>query len=1755
MRSIVALILFTAICFTAAPAPTFGADLTGITAPTVLKDRSADAERLLEDAQARAKELEAYEAAQNVDGLNLSDAFKEDMPDILPETDIKAFRKRHRIELRLAKFHSRPYAWRDAAEAWMNAGRPEDAYGAAWRLLDMAKSERERAAALDVYVRILLAERKPEEALTTLREAQAIHRDNPRQTWLNTIEGRFTLRVVDQLIDVEGRTPRACLVLSHPILDPLPIELKDYIRFDSPRDIAVRGEGDRICLTGMTYGDTFGITLLAGLPGHDGAKLYDDARRSFTVPDREARVMFGNGTYILPRVGDETVPLKSVNVETASLGLLRVPDGGIVPWMKSGLEGQNLNEWAQRNLGNDLGERVWEGTVDIDSVKNQEVTTLVPIRDILETVKPGIYALVAAPKSDEKRQRWVRWQTQWLVISDLGVLSLQGADGMHVFVNSLESAKPVRNATVRVIARNNDTLGVATTDRQGQATIATELLRGTGGNTPMALTVSTDEGDYNFIKLQGAALDLSDRGTEGRYATGPLDAFLYAERGIYRPGGTARLSGMLRDQAARAVPDLPLSLVITRPDGVEALRERVTGDSLGTYALDYSLSPAARTGQWRVTLYADDEKRSVGSTHFQVDDFVPERLTAKLETTGDQLTEGTPLEVHVQADFLYGAPGANLEGTLYASLEPDPTPFPDWKEYQFGLAQDEFTQEKLTQMFFKTGEDGLARVALTTERLPQTTLPLRAKLTAEVQDVGGRSVQDGKWLPVSRAPVMLGVRADGRGHFEASEDAGLTVVAVDADGKPLKGRKLTAVWVKEHYNYTWYQSRGRWQYRTTHYDETLGEEELTSGEDGTVHVSRLLPWGRYRLEVMDEAGNAASSRRFYVGWWMSSQNPDVPDGLELTVEETALESGDRLRGFVKAPFEGVAILTIANDQVRETKTIELGKDGTKFDFKVKADWGPSAYVLATAIRPNAGAISRLPVRATGLAWFSVDKQKRSRRIVIDVPETALPSRPVTIPIKLDGPRPEGPVKVTVAAVDEGILNITRYKAPNPNDFYFGKRAFGFDVRDIYGRLIRSEEGKRGTIRTGGDGRQDVMVTGSRLQTEDGNLFSPITHTTKAVSLMARDIELDEKGEASVTFELPDFMGSLRLMAVATAKDAVGTGSANLTVRTPVVADLITPRFLAPGDASRATFTIQNLSGKDGGFTVSLAASSPVISLQAPETHVTLKDGERRDIVVPLKGLTVGDAGIALSVTGAGLPEVSRHYDISVRPAWPYVTQRARMALAPGETSPVEAIDLAGFYSGTVSQYMTVSSRPNLEAGRLFEELRSYPYRCSEQTVSRALPSLYFSELNKLYGLSLNEGEAANAIENAVMVLLDRQRQDGSFGLWGSHGSTYDWLDAYVTDFLLRAKGRGYYVPDGAITLAFGRLKGMVARRGRGLLEATAYAHYILARHGEVSASEVRYFTDQFGKKLRTPLASAQLAGALSTVGETEKAEEFFVRAIRGHRPNHSVHGDYGSRLRDVAALTTILAETGTNATHMAKLAEELEASVAKDQWLSTQEKAWLARAAASYAADGSSATIFEINGEQTKVTHGFWRKMLAADAGMSAAHVSNTGDLPIRVVHTLRGVSKQAPEKSANGFAYSRTFYDLDGAPISPDTLPRNGRFVVLLSGTVKAEAVRDPLLVDLLPAGLEIESTDTSSVSFLKNLTRTAFADARDDRFVAAIEVPSYQRGKGRSFQVAYIVRAITPGTYVMPGPFVEDMYKSEFRYQGAASSLEVTD
>ncbi|TNE63826.1 MAG: alpha-2-macroglobulin family protein [Alphaproteobacteria bacterium] len=1723
-----------------------------------LEDRSAAAGRMLENA----KRLEAELAAMK-DMLGADTGTKDILKERPSLESIRNFRERYATELRLARTGDTPEGWHAAAQDFRNLNRFDDALTAGWKTHEMSDKASVKTDALSIMSAAALAGGDLEQAYGLLQ--LAIKQDPNNRKDLRTrsaqVRDRLVLRVIGTQADTEAALPGACLEFSEALKQKMPLELGDYIRIEGASDYTVRAEGTRLCVSGLKYGTSYEVTVLAGLPGELGGKLYTDTRRTVTIPDRTPRITLGNGTYVLPRVGDDVVPLTTVNMDDVMLALYRVPDRGLVPFLSTGSMGENLNRYRQNELQNDIGTLEWQGAVTVNNRRNEEVVTLLPLKDMVKSRAPGLYALVAEPprKDDEERGReyWRAQQTQWLVVSDLGLMSMKAGDGLHVFVHSLETTKAVRKVKLKLVARNNEILGEVETGRDGRGDFAAALLKGDGGNRPVALTAETEDGDYAFLRLDGPALDLSDRGTGGRQAAGDLDAFVYTERGIYRPGETVHIATLLRNTNAMAAPDLPLTFVVRRPDGVENLKSTIKGDALGGYGLDLPLSVAARTGMWNIQVFAAEENRFVGSAQFQVEDFVPERVAASLKVEGDTLREGQTADAQIGADFLYGAPGAGLEGDISVTLAVDPSPFKDFADYSFGLVQEDFQATHLNTESFTTDAGGKARVGLLIEKLPETTKRLRALLQAEVRDISGRPVTVALAKPIVNHALELGIKAGDDGHFDDGEAASLDIVSLTPEGAPLPNQPVTVTLVKEHYSHYWFLRGDTWQYRDTSFDETVASEDLMTDATGHLGFSRKLDWGRYRLEVTDKDGATASSRRFYVGWWSTGSSPDLPDALEMTVEQTALKAGDTVRGFVKAPFAGKLMLAVVNNNsLVDTKTVDLAKDGSRFEMKVGKNWGPGGYILATALRPDAGAVSRLPVRATGLTWYSVDRAAHDRTLLMAVPDVARPLTSITVPVTVKDGKAGEAMKLMIAAVDEGVLRITRYQSPNPGEHYFGQRAFAADLYDIYGRLIRSQEGERGTIRTGGDARlamEEMMVSGMRKAGD--NAVSPVLKTVRTVALFERDVTLSADGTASVTLDLPDFAGSLRLMAVAYGKETVAQGNTNLIVRNPVVTELLLPRFLAPGDKAKALLSVQNLSGAATKVAIGLKTRSGHVGLDTTSFDLDLKDGERRDLPVMLSADAVGDDGFDLSVQYGDEAPLTRGWDISVRAAWPYDTDRNVMALGVGESFTVKPNNTA-YIPGTVSRHLMVTTRPELDAARLMSDLYAYGYWCSEQTVSRVFPALFYKGLSQYYDLPKTADDAQNLIERSLVILTDRQRADGGFGIWNSYGSQSNWLNAYVTDFLLRAREAGHYVSDNMIELAVGRLKQQVTRRSQGMEDrpGTAYSLYVLARIGEVSASEVRYFAERTGRHIPSALARGQVAAALMLVGEKDMGEKMFRDALNTSRGKYADLYDYGSVLRDRAALARLMNEVAPDSAAMADIAESVEKELGESRYLSTQEMSWIAQLAASYAPEGTGGVGLLVNGEETGLKRGTWSIFDETGTRLGATRLTNSGSVPARVIEAVRGVKATPPEASSNGISIERQYFTLDGTPVDPKTVKRNTRLAVVLTGTVSAGGARNLLVVDLLPAGFEIETTDTVRLPFVNYRAYADYTDARDDRFVAAVDVGGqWFQNQERKFTVSYIVRAVTVGSYVLPGPFAEEMYQPAIRAQGETGTMTV--
>ena len=1631
--------------------------------------------------------------------------------------------------------HWQRYAW-----VLANTGRNAQSLAAAYAAYQAA--DRTRKAGNSAYSLYLVgfnleALRRYNQAIDALEASVKFRRRGDANRRLTRLIMRHRQQVMSSRVEKETDTPRICLTFSRQLPSANPALFDQYVKLDPAVKAAFAVRGRVLCIGGVRHGATYNVTVREGLPEAKGAlRTTKQTQYRISVPNRTMRIGFRGKTFILPRVGRRGIPMLSVNVTRAQIRLLRINARNLVHQINDQAMYRMLTARRGNKIANTEGEEVWRGTVDIDRKMNRQVATAIPVAQILKTTAPGIYILMARPwRKNGKYDRWDNQATQYLVVSDLGVSTYRGKQ-LAIFVRSFANGETKAGVRVSLIARNNKVLGTATTDASGRVTFAAGMIRGSGGNRPAAVMVRTKDGDFNFQNLAGPAFDLSDRGVSGRAAPGPVDGYVYTERGVYRPGETVHVVALLRDDRANAITGMPVTFKLFRPDGVQARKFVVKDAGAGGYRLSIPMSRASRTGGWTLRAYVNPKGRAIGRVRFQVEDFVPEKLEMKLKAAAEAVRPGQANSILVDGRFLYGAPAAGLTVEATLRLQMDYQPYPKWKGYIFGLVTETWRSKSITLKATRTDAKGRAVLPVAIDGAPQTTRPVKAVIRVSLLESGGRALERTISVPVRGKPLVLGIKLGTGGSVASGQAAKLSVIALNQDGNRRGAAGLSYRLVREVYNYYWYFSNGYWRYRVIRRDEPVKKGTLNVAAAAPGALSFATQDGRYRVEVRDRATGAAASIRYHVGWWTPPGRDNVPDKLTVRLDKKRYQAGETAKVFLRPPFDGVVHLVVATNKILVSRTVKVSRSGTTVDLKVDGSWGPGAYVMATAYRPTNAPQKVGPSRAIGLAYVAQDFSKRTLSVKVEGPEMIRPRRKVELTVRVGNVPTGEKVMVAVAAVDEGILSLTGYKSPAPQGHYYAKRRLAMDVRDDYGRLIDGFAGAFGKIRQGGD-------AGAR------SMGALDASSIKTVSLFTGIVAVGADGTAKVTLDVPDFNGRLRVMAVAWSKTSVGSSERPLTVRDPVVSLVTLPRFLAPGDRGAVTVSLNNVDGQAGRYTVTLKTEGAAIRTagRAAVVRALAKGGRSVERFV-LAGRTVGTAKITMTLSGPGRFKISRSWDIAVRPAQAPLTTFNVRKLNPGARLTVAAGAARVYLPGTMRVLMSFANTPDLGVPGILQSLSRYPYGCAEQTTIKALPMLYVADVARSIGVAADEAAVRHRVQQAINRVLNMQQRNGGFGMWSASDSQGGWLTAYVGDFLTQAKKRGYVIPEYPYDRMIERLQWMVrnVKHDPPNLPVLAYAYYVLAANKRTSISDLRYFNDNWLKKLPTSLAKAQVGAALALYGDGARARTALAAAM-GHTGRPSLTGrywrtfvrDYGSDLRDKSAVLFLAGQSSQNPSDLARLVAVVAQLRGRRQHLSTQEKAWLLLAAhATSAGSAKFSVAVGKSGVKDRVKpHYVAFRDTEVRRGVA---VRNTGKNAVWQGVTITGIPRQPLPATSQGFTIKRIFYTLDGKRANLTRVRQSDVLVAVIQVTAKSRQYHQALIVDLLPAGFELENANlrgrsTGKMKWLPKLSGARYIDKRDDRFVAAIDIG----GRKRSFHMAYLVRAVTPGTFRLPAAHVEDMYR----------------
>ncbi len=1606
------------------------------------------------------------------------------------------------LETRIGQGEATPAQWLALADAQMHRTPPEAnrALQAAWQNFTATDSGPPEVPSLLLMADALKVLNRPAQAIQALEAAAERSPDDKKLLKLLDDTRKATGILVRRVAtEPETEPPRACIDFTVAPARRDDFHAQDWVRLDPPvQGAAVTREGDQICVSGLPSGTTTHVTLRAGMPGESGLSLVKDTTFAIAMANRRPRIDFDTRMFVLPRGQTPAINLSTVNLSAVNLTLSRLTERNVVAFVRNSRLGQPVDSWTADQIGEQNGRVVWEGSAAIPKWEaNRAAHTALPLPDALATAGPGLYALIVragdgtpnAPSS-----------VQMILRSDLAPTVWRGVDGLTVQVRSYSDVAPRAGVTLRLLAENNDILGEATTDADGVGRFAAPLLHGDGPLAPRAVEAFAGE-DYTMLDLNGAAFDLSDRGVAGLPDPGPLDAYVWFDRGIYRPGETVQVMTLLRDDAGRPA-DIPAHIVVKRPNGQVFLDTTPPRAADASVHLPVTLSVGAPTGTWSVEVQAEPGQPPIGRAEFRVDAFVPDRMAVDLGPALGPIVPGKPYALPVTARFLYGAPGAGLTGQAQMRLVIDPAPFPALAGYRIGLEKETYAPDSKDLPLPDTDEQGHSSLAITLPRAPDTTHALKASISAGVNDPSGHASLASIEVPVRPAGNLIGIKPAFDGYaVDAGTEAAFDVAAVNPDGaRVAMPAKLRLVRERPDWRLVMRGSLAR--YQTVWRDEPLETKAITIPADGTFHYARKLDFGRYRLEVLEDNGMAATSVWFRSGW-VSSDSPDVPDQVDVSADRNAYAPGDNARIHIAPPFAGTATLLVLSDRVHLVRNLTVPANGADVDVPVSADWGPGAYVTVHVFRTAADAKSR-PGRAIGLAWVGLDPSVRKLPVAFEVPDKYPPRARAAIKL-----RTAPGAWVSLAAVDEGILRLTNFVSPDPTNHFLGRRRLGLDIRDDWGRLIAPPDGEATALRQGGD---------------EGSFVLPDI-PQKTVTLFAGPVQAGADGLAEIPLDLPDFNGQVRLMAVAWSGNKLGAAATDVFVRDPLVAEPLLPRFLAPGDEVRVTMLLHNVDLSAGDVTASLSVDGPLKITGAPRAAVTLARGAQALPFTTLAATGAGRGIIRMDVTGPDNFHVLHETAITIRPARGAITVVAGGELGPGAEMPL-APPLDQFLAGGWKATATFGGAVRYDVAALVQALNLYPMHCLEQATSMGFP------LALLPDGPIAGPDRAGRLQTALGFVLDRQRFDGGFGLWSSSEEAEPWLSVYATEFLLRARDAGAPVPEQAIKDALKFVADAADEPGDKPEDAAAQAYrlYVLALAGQGRPGAARVMAERV-QQLPTPLAKAQLGAALALAHDQPRAEAAFTAALAAPARKWWSF-DYGTALRDQVAIALLLKEANLPGNRLRKLLDAMPGADLSPDALSTQEQSWAAAAGAMLGRDGRVARI-ALDGKSQPA---------APVVSISLAGPMTARNLDDRAVWrtvSVTGVPASPLPAARAQMRISRKFLTLDGQPLDLDHLKQNTVFVLLLEG--KAEDGQDhrAMVQHGLPAGWEIAAKlsagEVPGMAWLGKLSDTEAQPGADDRYAAVVDLTEQQP----NFRLAVRVRAVTPGTFELPGAEVADMYR----------------
>ncbi|MGW8394442.1 alpha-2-macroglobulin family protein [Pseudoduganella sp. HUAS MS19] len=1379
-----------------------------------------------------------------------------------------------------------------------------------------------------------------------------------------------------------------------------------------------------------------------------------------------------------------------------------------------------------------------------------------------------------------------------VMLTDLGLVSKRALDGsQQVYVQSIGSGTPVAGATVEVWSRNGLVLHTQATDAGG--TVRLPDLRGYTREKQAVLLVVKKAGDTAFMALNRSdrALDMSRFDVGGTHSGGlpnQMRAYLFSDRGIYRPGDTIQAGIIVKSgDWSQNLKDLPVEAEVVDARGQTVRREKLKLGPAGMAEVAHPTLDSAPTGSYTIYLNlprdgAQGEPLRLGSTTVKVQEFLPDRTKVALKLSADA-TEGwvspQSLTAQMNVQNLFGTPAPNRKVEAVVTLTPAYPAFASWPGYSFydpQRAKDRFSDTIADQ---KTDDKGDASFDLGLHRYQSATYQLHV-LAKAFEPEGGRSVSAEVQALVSDAPYLVGYKADGDlDYINRGAARSVHLIAIDPKARKTAVSGLTleryenrvlSVLVKQANGLFKYESRGK--------DVLLKSQPFAIAAGGAQLAPATDTPGNFTYVLKNAQGRALAQFRYSVaGSGNVTRSLDRNAELQLTLNKKDYQPGEEIEISVRAPYTGSGLITIERDKVYAYKWFKADKNASVQKITLPKDYDGNGYVMVQFTRdPSSDEIYMSPL-SYGVAPFATSLERRTTRFALKAPELVKPGQ--TVQFRLDAPKP---VRAVVFAVDEGILQVARYQAPNPLQYFFQKRALEVTTAQTLDQILPEFRKLMQGAAPGGDGDGEA---GKHLNPFKRKRDKPVAYWSGIV---------DVNGSRDFSYTVPDyFNGSLRVMAVAVDDSSAAAASAKTTVRGDIVLLPNVPVALTPGDEAEVGIGVANNikgSGRNAPVALTLQVAPALEVVGKPQVTLAINEGGEATARFRVRARSGAQAqlGSASVVFSAQYQERKARLstDLSVRPASALVTLVQSGRFKGGG----EIATQGQFYPQMQRSELSVSATPWSLASGMLRYLQEYPYGCTEQIVSQMMPTVLLANRPDL-AKELQAAKAGGAavdpkkgFERTLTVLRSRQSGDGGFGLYGPGESAHPFATVYAAQMLLEAREHKLQVPEDMLARSLAWLQNYAARGGddRYGWRTRAQAAYLLTRSGAVTTAalvNLRGATPKdarAGQAAEADIGNAYLAASYQILKQDQVAAQLLdplwkdMLARLAKKEQFKSWGWYYDSLVHDATLVTLVARHFPN--RLRELPPEVFDRLAawmSEGWYSSLSSAAVVTAVDAYstaAAGGAAGAItaraLDRQGKEKALELGALKPIARAAVPNDAARLKlgSSGGLPLYYSLAETGFERNiAATAASNGIEIIREFVDGAGKPLSEVTLGDEVTVRVRVRAVGRSE-VQQVALVDVLPGGLEpvlsSPSDQDSDAPLWQRRVGTRgwswnvdYVDLREDRVIIFGNVGSSQA------EITYKVRATNVGEFVVPGAFGEAMYERKVFGRSAGAKLVIRD